>query len=47
MALAAMIAAGTTKKQRQNKGNIDKISAVIILESFLSKYEVRGTKYEM
>ena len=37
MALAAMIAAGTTKKQRQNKGNIDKISAVIILESFLSK----------
>jgi len=35
MALDAMIAGGMSKKQRQNKGNVDKISATIILQSFL------------
>lgn len=35
MALDAMIAGGTKKKERQNKGNIDKISAAIILQSYL------------
>lgn len=35
MALDAMIAGGTKKKDRQNKGNIDKISAAIILQSYL------------
>jgi len=35
MALDAMIAGGTKKKDRQNKGNIDKISATIILQSYL------------
>lgn len=35
MALAAMIAAGSTKKERRNKGNIDKVSATIILQSYL------------
>ena len=35
MALDAMIAAGTTKSDRRQKGNIDKLSAVIILESYL------------
>lgn len=35
MALQAMITAGSKKKDRQNKGNIDKISATIILQSFL------------
>lgn len=35
MALDAMIAGGTSRKDRQNKGNIDKISATIILQSYL------------
>jgi putative holliday junction resolvase len=35
LALDAMIQAGSTKKQRQNKSNLDKISAVIILQSYL------------
>ncbi|HAI77191.1 MAG TPA: Holliday junction resolvase RuvX [Microscillaceae bacterium] len=34
-ALAAMISAGSKKKDRQNKANIDKVSAVIILQSYL------------
>jgi putative Holliday junction resolvase len=36
MALEAMIAGGTTKKYRKTKGNIDKISATIILQSYLA-----------
>jgi len=39
MALDALIQAGTTKKYRQNKGNIDKVSASIILQSFLDHKE--------
>lgn len=35
MALDAMIAGGTKKKDRQKKGNIDKVSATIILQSYL------------
>lgn len=35
MALDAMIAGGSKKKDRQNKGNIDKVSAAIILQSYL------------
>ncbi len=35
MALDAMIAGGTSKKQRREKGNIDKVSATIILQSYL------------
>jgi len=35
MALDAMIAGGTTKKYRRQKGNIDKVSATIILQSYL------------
>lgn len=35
IALEAMIAGGMKKKDRRNKSNIDKISAVIILQSFL------------
>jgi len=38
MALDSMIAGGSTKKDRQNKGNIDKISAAIILQSFLESH---------
>jgi putative holliday junction resolvase len=40
MALASMIAGGTKKKDRQNKSNIDKVSAVIILQSYLEQYKV-------
>lgn len=36
MAVSAMIAGGMKKKDRQNKANIDKISAVIILQSFMN-----------
>ena len=35
MALDAMIAGGSKKKDRREKGNIDKISATIILQSYL------------
>ncbi|GAB3565833.1 Holliday junction resolvase RuvX [Spirosoma luteolum] len=35
MALQAMIAGGTSKKDRREKGNIDKVSAVIILQSYM------------
>jgi putative Holliday junction resolvase len=37
MALEAMITAGATKSQRKVKGNIDKVSAAIILQEFLNK----------
>lgn len=37
IALDAMVAGGTSKKYRQEKGNIDKVSAVIILQSYLEK----------
>lgn len=39
MAMDAMIAGGMKKKDRREKGNIDKISASIILQSYL---ESRG-----
>ena len=35
MALQSMIASGVSKKDRRVKGNIDKVSAVIILQSFM------------
>lgn len=35
MALEAMISGGSKKKDRREKGNIDKVSAAIILQSFL------------
>ena len=35
MALNAMISGGTSKKYRKEKGNIDKVSAVIILQSYM------------
>ncbi|MFT5859497.1 MAG: putative Holliday junction resolvase [Flavobacteriaceae bacterium] len=38
MASASMYAAGATKKQRKEKGLIDKVSATIILQSFLSQH---------
>lgn len=36
MAQRAMIEGGMKKKERQEKGNVDKISATIILQSFLT-----------
>lgn len=38
MALDVMIAGGTSKKERREKGNIDKISAAIILQSYMDSY---------
>lgn len=35
MALDAMIAGGTSKKYRRQKENVDKVSATIILQSYL------------
>lgn len=35
MAMQAMITAGASKKQRGVKGNVDKVSAAIILQSYL------------
>lgn len=35
MAKAAMIAGGMKKKDRREKGNVDKISAVLILQSYM------------
>jgi putative Holliday junction resolvase len=37
MALQTMIAGGMKKKDRRNKANVDKISATIILQSFLER----------
>ena len=37
IALQAMISSGYSKKDRREKGNIDKISAVIILQSYMEK----------
>jgi putative Holliday junction resolvase len=37
MAFNAMIEGGVKKKQRSNKAMVDKISAAIILQSFLDR----------
>ena len=37
MAQRAMIAAGSTKKQRQQKETIDMLSAVLLLQNYLEK----------
>jgi putative Holliday junction resolvase len=37
MSQQAMIAAGTSKKQRQNKETIDMLSAVLLLQNYLEK----------
>lgn len=38
MAFDAMIAGGMSKKERRKKENVDKISASIILQSFMERY---------
>ncbi len=40
MALQAMITGGMKKRDRRQKGNVDKISAVIILQSFMASPRV-------
>jgi len=35
MAMKSMLSAGATKKQRAVKGNIDKVSAAIILQDYM------------
>lgn len=40
MAFNAMIEGGMSKKDRREKGNIDKISAAIILQSYLQQQEL-------
>jgi putative holliday junction resolvase len=37
LAMNAMISAGAKKSQRKEKGNIDKVSATIILQEYLNK----------
>jgi putative holliday junction resolvase len=37
MAMQSLIASGTKKKDRKVKGNIDKVSATIILQDFMSR----------
>lgn len=37
LAMDAMISGGTSKKYRRQKGNLDKISATIILQSYLEQ----------
>ncbi len=41
LAMDAMLKGGTSKKYRRNKGNIDKISATIILQSYLERKSSR------
>jgi len=40
IAQQAMLAGGMKKKDRQTKGNVDKISAVLILQDFLTMRKV-------
>ncbi|MBS3806444.1 MAG: Holliday junction resolvase RuvX [Bacteroidales bacterium] len=40
MALDTMIQGGMKKKQRQNKSHVDRISATIILQSFLERKNI-------
>jgi putative Holliday junction resolvase len=37
MAMQSLIASGTKKKDRKIKGNLDKVSATIILQDFMSR----------
>lgn len=40
MAQDAMLAGGMKKKDRRNKENVDKISAVLILQSYLERFKI-------
>ena len=45
LALKAMIASGTSKKDRRTKGNLDKISATIILQSYMESLELQKYRH--
>ncbi len=44
MAFQAMIDGGLSKKQRRNKGTIDSVSAVLILQNYMQLLEIRKTR---
>ncbi len=44
MAFQAMIDGGLGKKQRRNKGTIDSVSAVLILQNYMQLLEIRKTR---
>jgi len=44
MAMDAMIAGGMKKQERKAKGNLDKVSAAIILQSYLEKKTIQGNR---
>ena len=44
MAMDAMIAGGMKKQDRKVKGNLDKVSAAIILQSYLEKKTISGDR---
>ncbi|HNW68183.1 MAG TPA: Holliday junction resolvase RuvX, partial [Bacteroidales bacterium] len=44
MAFQTMIDAGIKKKDRQNKALIDKISAVIILQTYLQQIDIENNR---
>jgi putative holliday junction resolvase len=41
IALKSMIASGTSKKERRIKGNLDKVSATIILQSYMESIDLQ------
>jgi putative Holliday junction resolvase len=44
MAMDAMVKGGMTKQDRRVKGNLDKVSAAIILQSYLEKKTIQGNR---
>jgi len=44
MALDAMVAGGMKKQERKVKGNLDKVSAAIILQSYLERKTISGDR---
>lgn len=42
IALKSMIASGTSKKDRRTKGNLDMVSATIILQSYMESCELQN-----
>ncbi len=45
LALKSMIASGTSKKDRRKKGNIDMVSATIILQSYMESQHLQKKFY--
>lgn len=44
MALQAMLMGGVSKKDRSQKGNVDKVSATIILQSYMESVALTGNQ---